>query len=41
VRLGTRSSSWKIERIGNKRRPRETIRMSPVLRVRESCGEAA
>jgi LacI family transcriptional regulator len=39
--IGRKAADLLIERIGNKLRPRETIRLSPVLRVRESCGEAA
>ncbi|EJT00919.1 LacI family DNA-binding transcriptional regulator [Rhizobium sp. CCGE 510] len=39
--IGRKAADLLIARIGNKHRPRETVRLSPVLRVRESCGEAA
>lgn len=39
--IGRKAADLLIERIGNKRRPCQTLRLSPVLRLRESCGEAA
>ena len=39
--IGRKAADLLIARIGSKHRPRETVRLSPVLRVRESCGEAA
>ena len=39
--IGRKAADLLIERIGNKRRPCQTVRLSPVLRLRESCGEAA
>lgn len=39
--IGRKAADLLIKRIDNKRRPLQTIRLASVLRVRESCGEAA
>jgi LacI family transcriptional regulator len=39
--IGRKAADLLIKRIANRLRPLETVRLTPVLRVRESCGEAA
>ncbi|MDE1996740.1 MAG: LacI family DNA-binding transcriptional regulator [Rhizobiaceae bacterium] len=39
--IGRRAADLLIKRISNGRAPRQTLRLPPTLRVRESCGEAA
>jgi LacI family transcriptional regulator len=37
--IGRTAADLLIKRISNRYRPRQTVRLTPVLRVRESCGE--
>ncbi|MBX4909936.1 MULTISPECIES: LacI family DNA-binding transcriptional regulator [Rhizobium] len=39
--IGYKAADLLIQRIGDKHLPRQTVRLSPVLRIRQSCGEAA